>query len=779
MHQTFSCHYRCTMSTWTPDRSTLLSDLLAEVIGSQEEIYTRQDYCKLRDALDSIPSQIYYTGSKAEGLRLPGSDDDFMADINNLDQIKIVQSLHEASGASLHNTFLLCTENVKPGFALLRCINLLPNIFNSFALGPGTAIQSINGVDYLSSNRLVEIHFRGVSSILPFESNRTSRRQGPSIELWYDYEDKSTSGADHVLSIHCDFWPKDASEWRNRPRDFGWPTSRDISYIVDFGCHLVPIGHPNSETKLTEWRLSFSVAERALVWSFNQVQMQCYAVMKIILKEFIKERCSEQNQVLCSYFVKTFLFWKYESTELRFWSKNNFRECIKFLMNEFTECLRAGDLRHYFLPKFNLLSVKLTREAQAELIELFGIIIQTDIKILKECRTLRIVWKDILRADDNQMKIVHRNRRVCFLKRDDLMMHTLTQLTIVVEQSYAKYKREYEMNNIIQVFQGYQGFSTHPTTYRLSLDQLLTVQCKTCLKSLLMKQLQLGKQIMSLELNNSQSTEMTTLQEISQDNESFDVTTSKLWYAMVLIKKCEFRLALSSLNNMLSSISPFALRVWHYDSFESERLYLDNFFNSSCTPMQRAKQAWLTPLVIPKCINAILPHAIQIEQNFCDYVHDSLFLSPHVCAYYLMFLCYHELEQYDSRNHALRQLVDVVNNYDVKEDYGGPFPWYRDFNIAGHCMLISGKISQAREMFLRSRTYTLNFNSNDDSDAAKWYIENFCSATNWCKILISSSTATSWIIVHVQIPVILISEQFKHICRRLSLNKMCWCLFLL
>ena len=70
--------------------------------------------------------------------------------------------------------------------------------------------------------------------------------------------------------------------------------------------NLVPVGHPHSDMQEMEWRISFSLAERALVWSFNHAQMQCYAIMKIILKEFIKVRCRPQNQVLCSYFIKTF-----------------------------------------------------------------------------------------------------------------------------------------------------------------------------------------------------------------------------------------------------------------------------------------------------------------------------------------------------------------------------------------------------------------------------------------------------------------------------------------
>ena len=145
------------------------------------------------------------------------------------------------------------------------------------------------------------------------------KKQGPSIERWSPYMDTSKSGIDNVMSIYCQFWPNSASEWRLRARRFAWPSPSDIKSIVDFGFHLVPVGHPRSDMNMMEWRISFSVAERTLVWSFNHVQIQCYAVLKIILKECINPNCQPDNRALCSYFMKTYLFWKYEETDLSFW----------------------------------------------------------------------------------------------------------------------------------------------------------------------------------------------------------------------------------------------------------------------------------------------------------------------------------------------------------------------------------------------------------------------------------------------------------------------------
>ena len=162
------------MSSWTPDRSAILSLLLDEVMGTQEAIDIRQDYCRLSDSITStlLQGEQYYTGSRAEGLDLPGSDDDFMQKINNLFKLKVVQSLNEISNRPIYEEFLLCTETTNPGFVLLRRIRQ-----HNITLMPmlNAAIEIINGDQYLSSNKLVSnaLHFSRI-----VQSAMTGTRQG-------------------------------------------------------------------------------------------------------------------------------------------------------------------------------------------------------------------------------------------------------------------------------------------------------------------------------------------------------------------------------------------------------------------------------------------------------------------------------------------------------------------------------------------------------------------------------------------------------------------------
>ena len=748
------------MSSWTPDRSEILSLLLEDVTGTQEAINIRQDFCMLYDSISSNAKimNVHFTGSKAEGLDLPGSDEDFMMDINkfmNIDVFKfnVIQSMHERSNTSLCEEFLLCTEDTKPGFALLRRVKP-PNtsvIFHPLLLN---AIQSVNDVQYLIGDPIVnQLH----SSFNVLTPNVTRHRQGPSLEKWRDYDNKLESGTDCVYSLHCDFWPNDALEWAQRSRQFGWPTSHDISYIIDFGCHLVPIGHPNSEKKFMEWRVSFSIAERKLVWSFNHVQMQCYAVMKIILKEFIKKKCREQNQVLCSYFIKTFLFWKFETTKLDFWCKSNFRECIKYLTTEFSKSIQEGVLRHYFLPRFNLLSVKLTQEAQTELLQLFDIINKYDISIFKECSTLQKVWSKFLIANENQMKIIQNERKTNFLKSDVLLnkkMYSLSSLPFnntdynsivstcfndlgklksiisaaVPEHLKPKDKglQDYWSNQAINaVKQDFPTFLSQSSISDQIIDKVACLPCKTCLPSLVMKELYLERQIKSLLPLSLGDENVYKMQEMANDNISCDIV-NKLWSAIVLLKKCDYTSTLNLINQVLSSIPPFALYFSARESQDRNSQYMDKFFNSSCKIEQRARQALLTDIKFPNYMSEILPLGILIELYFRDTEYsqyNKVYLSPYTCARYLTFLCYNELHQYENRNCALRQLIDNANNAEQCSAF-----IHHSYNITGHCLLIAGEIDRARNMFKRSLRIRMPVPLKKNS--AKWYITNFCSASS-------------------------------------------------
>ena len=625
-----------------------------------------------------------------------------MLEINNLfgSRLKVIQSLDDLDGSYPHIVFIMETENVPPGFTLLRCVKwgIIPDpkVIN--------VSQNINGIPYLSSNLYID----DLHSILKKAQNakicnmdkRKLNRQGPSIEQSVEVEQPySKPGRDTVPCIRCTFWPRSAGEWKERPRFFGWPTASDIASVVEFGCHLVPVGHAKSDLQMMEWRLSFSIAERILVWSFSHVQLQLYAVMKIVLKEFIKVKCRPKNYVLCSYFIKTFLFWEFEERDLNSWQTHNFMSCLRHLIIKFLQCIRNGELRHYFCPRFNLLSVKLTREAQTELLQLLEIAIQYDIAIFKKCVSLSGVWSNFDSCHCYLNDVKRKAKRHYILNYDDCIMKMIEEINQVF----------YEVPDLSDFIQ------------RVS-PLLLDLLCKTRLLSLTLSCLQFQKHFTQYPFRCSRNRDIYKLfREIKYDTLSFDITTYKLRYAIVTLVNGDYTSTLATVNQVLSSIPPYAL--YHADlillsSNDTKNMYKDMFVNSKTTVINRAKAAWLFDLVFVKHCADDMPLAIQIELHFSDGLL-CLHISPFTIAYYLMFLCYHGQRDVDRRNGALRQLMETVYNKEQQGIYR-----YHSYNIAGHCLLVTGDITRARDMFTMSYQLSEGIQPLSKYNSALWYLQH-------------------------------------------------------
>ena len=533
----------------------------------------------------------------------------------------------------------------------------------------------MNYESYLSSQQVMS------SPWWKSEKTDTSRIQGPSVEVWNVYADTSQSRVDNVPSILCKFWPTSAAEGKDRPRHYVWPSQLDKEYTNQFGCHLVPIGHPLSARKSVEWRLSFSIADRTLVRSFNHTQLQCYAVMKLILKEYVKTKCAEKHtSVLCSYFIKTFLFWQFEKMERSFWQIANLSGCIMYLFHDFFSCIRTGVLRHYFVPRFNLLEIKLTPDAQTELLKIFGRVKEIGISILGQCNSLVGICSQFFKIRDRRHCVVRTTniRKRILLINDKITMGLIST----------------KMLDLI-----HRTLSTHDSIFAALVRHCAEGNVPTSLSVFFIRRM--GLLIATRKLYNSVHQcnkyvhyHMTLL---SRNVYGTDIASSKLWLATFLLQQGDHYRSLQNVNDVLSSIPPYAL----YNSGgitsgdDSKQLYVERYCGRNADILYRAKEAWLLDMHITHSEYSFMPRAIQIELDHGD-PKTGVLISPFTYAYYLMFLCYHGMGKYDNRDRALRQLVDTFNDRErccVNIDHS--------YNIAGHCLLITGNVDMARDMFLK------------------------------------------------------------------------------
>ncbi|CAF2063789.1 unnamed protein product [Rotaria magnacalcarata] len=161
---------------------------------------------------------------------------------------------------------------------------------------------------------------------------------------------------DHVASLKCIHWPKPAFNWINRVRSSHWPDQNLINFVVKSGCHIVPISHvsTNDGTKKIEWRLSFSMCEIILAKTLNCYQRKCYLIVKALFDVHIKQDF-ELSKTICSYFLKTMLFWLCESIGKEKWTYETLYDRFIDFIDHAIECFERKYLGHYFIAEMNLI----------------------------------------------------------------------------------------------------------------------------------------------------------------------------------------------------------------------------------------------------------------------------------------------------------------------------------------------------------------------------------------------------------------------------------------
>ncbi|XP_076074371.1 uncharacterized protein LOC143045629 [Mytilus galloprovincialis] len=296
--------------------------------GSEYRVKATRTFYKVLD--DSTKISPVYTnissGSQGEGLNVPGGDYDLMT---ILEQIKVK---HDSSTIEEDSPILLFNnQNSYPGFAHLKIgqNRFSKELFASW--GENTFYGPL-----ISNNRFKNYF------VLRYRDN-DCMLHGPCIS-------DSRGAVDHLFCFRAMLWPDVAESWLIRNRSSMWPPADVILNSVSQGILLVPLGSKFGSTEdcSFEWRISFSLQERDLIHSFNYVQVLCYKICKHLKKDFISE------SRLCSYFIKTAIFWLSEELGNNFWIPENFVLCIHEIQRRLTYWFVYGYCPHYFIVENNL-----------------------------------------------------------------------------------------------------------------------------------------------------------------------------------------------------------------------------------------------------------------------------------------------------------------------------------------------------------------------------------------------------------------------------------------
>ncbi|KAJ8322119.1 hypothetical protein KUTeg_000590 [Tegillarca granosa] len=246
--------------------SIMIWNELRRFVGTEEQVLIIRRTFELAAFIKSPtiplfsanPSSVVFTGSNVEGLELRESDIDVIFVIDNM-------SFSDSDTDPVPD-IIIDTKNIKLGYVRLRCHDYIsyPDII-SFALA-----ETDNGL--VLSSLLFRVTV--VNSLqIDFPS---SVGHGPCSTFKIPRFNIDTDWLNN--------WPVVAKEWIGRNRNYNWPPRDLISDIKRDGFHVVPIGTRNSKGSHLQWRISFKMAKKKLIHSFNHTQFLCYGLLKLYLR---------------------------------------------------------------------------------------------------------------------------------------------------------------------------------------------------------------------------------------------------------------------------------------------------------------------------------------------------------------------------------------------------------------------------------------------------------------------------------------------------------------
>ncbi|XP_076084490.1 cyclic GMP-AMP synthase-like receptor 2 [Mytilus galloprovincialis] len=157
---------------------------------------------------------------------------------------------------------------------------------------------------------------------------------------------------DFAFCFRNKYLPYDAIPWLSRCRK-QWPPNSTIDKIKKYGCLLVPTGPRTMPDCYVLWRLSFSAAEKQLVHSFNFTQLLCYCLLKLTLKHIVNTNRHAEG-LLCSYFLKTALFWVSEEIDIDTFQLSKLYFCFSLCLDKLKLWVYKCYCPNYFIPEHNM-----------------------------------------------------------------------------------------------------------------------------------------------------------------------------------------------------------------------------------------------------------------------------------------------------------------------------------------------------------------------------------------------------------------------------------------
>ncbi|XP_071142279.1 uncharacterized protein [Mytilus edulis] len=615
---------------------------LVNTVGTEIDIRKRQQLFIIQDMICNAEAPkadtIISSGSLAERLDLQGSDMDIMFVLNNVD---VIQDLRNMRHPVQCTTLVMETDTDHPGFTRLRLI-------------AGADGETYEYFESTSKGLCLSVK-KFVSNIKEIIQLQHLSTHGPCLSDQGQY-------VDYAFCLRSRYLPYSTIAWASRYRH-QWPPNSTIDKIEQYGCLLVPIGPRTIPDCNILWRLSFSVAEKQLVHSFNFTQLLCYCLLKLTLKLIINTNKHVEG-LLCSYFLKTALFWVSEEVDIDTFQISKLFVCFSHCLNKLISWVKKCYCPNYFIPEHNMFLGKVNSDNNTILLNvLYGI----------KCDGTDGLTKHLFPNDNGSL--LGSNSEFSFIKLDFFFyricstsnmldisqcLKTLMSIESLIKSKYATF--------IIEVCKHHHAVKSQFAAQLLPPPTITSERGTKDTKGTV-KTYNIHKRYHRLLIEGTKR----------------DAVSGWLLYASFYYVTGQYNVTLRITEYVLSRCSPGMLFIGCSTYSEEDKLDYRNKVHSKMTLNEKMRTATVRNVLYSQH-SSLIPRELQLEVN-----DDAQYLSPTVMSHCLRFLCYYHLGNIPSRQQALNDLYLTVKNKNFV--YSGTLSV--SLTILGVCFEISGDKDKA------------------------------------------------------------------------------------
>lgn len=304
----------------------------------------------------------HIVGGSSEGTEIAEGDVDKLIVWRNINIFQRNEQIHAKDGVC----FVMDPTNCQQGYTKLKLVQNIKNkdlFLDDYGKTVMDMVEKYEMGYYLSNEKVVSFFLQFLSTTT---GPSTDFRHGPCATSVCE---KNTYFGPKIISKEVQDYAQ-GFEVRNTTKEGGywlekmnaaqmrghWPTKETMEKIREMKCHVVAVGCHNKSASHLEWRISYTLWERELIWSFRDVQLHCLIILKLLRKYILKKISSD----ITSFHLKNIVFW--ESVECSYdMLQSNFlitllRKCTMRLI----EAIRKRKLEHFIHRSRNLLDAKLT-----------------------------------------------------------------------------------------------------------------------------------------------------------------------------------------------------------------------------------------------------------------------------------------------------------------------------------------------------------------------------------------------------------------------------------